>query len=213
MLVNIHYSPGKMFAVHSPWLNATWSLTLWSPEQDEPSLEGRSAECGPQLPTTPPATTKIFRRPSQQHSWAPRKGGEPFCASTGSHLCSPGGSALTHPGLPGGAPSLTCKWATARSIGRRPRSSCQLEMQTCADHQRPSPSTLAKQNPVSTGSEEERWYCLLQALPCPPVWTSGTECVRAVLEQLSPEPGQGGRGEGCFGKALPAKFLRCWIKA
>lgn len=75
MLVNIHYSPGKMFAVHSPWLNATWSLTLWSPEQDEPSLEGRSAECGPQLPTTPPATPKIFRRPSQQHSWAPRKGG------------------------------------------------------------------------------------------------------------------------------------------
>lgn len=50
----------KCSLCHSPWLNATWPSAFWYHEQEKPSLEGRSAECGPQLPTTPPATLKIF---------------------------------------------------------------------------------------------------------------------------------------------------------
>lgn len=201
----------KCSLCHSPWLNATWTSIFRSPVQDKPSLEGRSAECQPQLPTSPPATPTSFRRPSQHHCWAPKHqhhlsfmqsqwvSARSFCAPRGMLQARPANGLRPH-----GVGGQHMVHAAGSSAGNTdvPKPS-----------ETESPAVLAKPSPVSAGSGEERRCCLLQALPCPPAWTAGTKHVRAALERLSPEPGQGGRGEGCYGKASPAKFLLCWIKA
>lgn len=117
MVVNVHYSPGKM--CHWPWLNVTWSSTQWSTEQNKPSLDGRSAECG-SSPLQPHWQPLRIHLSSILSSQAPAL---IYAASLGQHSLTPCSQE--------DALSLTCRQGTACSLGGQ-QPVCQLE--PCPNH-------------------------------------------------------------------------------
>lgn len=182
MVVNVHYSPGKM--CHWPWLNVTWSSTQWSTEQNKPSLDGRSAECGssPLQPHWQPLRVHLSSILSSQ---APAL---VYAASLGQHSLTPCSQE--------DALSLTCRQGTACSLGGQ-QPVCQLEPQTCPNHR-------DRESSCSAASSR-------RCLPTP-VWTSGTNM--SELHQRGCHLSQHKRvREKEMMEALPANFIPHCIKA
>lgn len=118
----------------------------------------------------------------------------PKLPSTSPHLCSRSGQCSLTPRSQGNAPSLTRRWGTACSVGGQ-QPVCPRKHRHVQTTETENPAVFMKQSAVSTGGEEERQCCLLQALPCPaPVWTSGTKHAGAAPERLSPEPARDSHG-------------------
>lgn len=189
MVVNVHYSPGKMLAVPltlakcNPVLNsmAHWAeqamirwqvCRVWAPLS--PPLQPHWQLLRVHLSTSP----KLPKLSFMQLQWA-----------SAHSFHAPRGVLQAWP-ADGVQPAV---WeASSQFVSWKHR-----RIQTTETE---NPAIFIKQSPVSTGGEEELKCCLLQALPCPtPVWTSGTKRVRAAPERLSPEPGQESQGEGGYG--------------
>lgn len=212
MLVNAHYSPGKMFAV--PFTSVKCNLALDSPVPwaGQTILRGQEGWVWTPVAYHPSSHTNNFQETISAPLLTSQKGGSPsalICAVSVDQR-----SLALHSQRD--APSLT--WGGAMAHGEGEEHTVHTASSSAGNADVPKPPETGscypcKAKPCVQGQRGQAAALSASGRqPCPLTWTSGTKHVRAVSEQLSPEPGQGSQEEGCYRKALPAKFFLCCIK-